>query len=151
MARVEQSASPWNEVRILHAQPAVASDGGPSRLVTVRYVAVSDRGATRMGTAEVDCCDLGGDFDCRVERITKGPRLPESLHLDIEAAACAAYQHASDSWRALDAMNADLSSAYLAWREDDATEAPTVEIPTMTLQQVADLMWAEQAGMTGSR
>lgn len=89
---------PAVEVRILHAQPAVAADGGPSRLVTVRYVVVSEAGARRMGAAEVDVHDIGHDFDVQVERITKGPALPVSLHSEIEEAACAAYQHASFSW-----------------------------------------------------
>lgn len=143
--------SVWCEVRILHAQPAMASDDGPSRLVTVRYVAVSERGATRMGVAEVDVADIGGDFDVRVESITKGPALPESLHSAIEEAACAAYQHAADSWRALDNFNADLSSAYLFWRENgDPSESPTVEIDVLSIRQLSDEAWRRLAMQTGA-
>jgi hypothetical protein len=128
----EHSVSPFPaycDVRIIHV--AI-----PARLasVTVRYVVATEHGVSWMGEVECWVCEVGAgdgyDYTTHFERTTKGHALPESLHGIIEDAAEAAWQAHLDGERALFNHNADLSSAYLQWREEERFDLFLAEAAT---------------------
>lgn len=118
------------DVRILNVAipPHAAS-------VTVRYVVTTEHGVSWMGEVECWVCEVGAgdgyDFTTHYERTTKGHEMPESLHAILEDAAETAWKAHLDGERSVMNLNAELSSAYLAWRETDAVDMFLAESATL--------------------